>query len=105
MFSTALLTARANPVSHIDPLSRDLRAVIDESIVQPPRPVVVFCWLVSPHGSNKMYRCKLCDTQFTGSAILAMMHFGASSQDDEKTKEKIYMQLNISLLPSIFVSK
>lgn len=77
LFFNSPIAARAVLIQHADPLSRDLPADIDPSITQPTAPVVVFCWVVSQTGGNKVFRCKLCDSQFTGSPILAMTHFDA----------------------------
>ena len=87
MFASSRASFTASSTSEQDdPMSRDLPADIDPSITQPTGPVIVFCWIVSHNGGNKVFRCKLCNAQFTGSPVLAMTHFEAK-MSNQKLKQ------------------
>ena len=81
--SSATASASSTAIEPTDPLSRPLPADIDPTITQPTGPVLMFCWIISHNGGNKVYRCKLCSGQFTGSPILAMTHFNAKMSNQK----------------------
>ena len=81
--SSATASASSTAIEPTDPLSRLLPADIDPTITQPTGPVLMFCWIISNNGGNKVYRCKLCSGQFTGSPILAMTHFNAKMSNQK----------------------
>ena len=76
-------TASSAVIEATDPLNRSLPIDIDPTIMQPTGPVLMFCWIISHNGGNKVYRCKLCGGQFTGSPILAMTHFNAKMSNQK----------------------
>ena len=76
-------TASSSAIEPADPLYISLPADIDITISQPTGPVLMFCWINSHNGGNKVYRCKLCGGQFTGSPILAMTHFNAKMSNQQ----------------------
>ena len=76
-------TASSSAIEPADPLNISLPADIDPTISQPTGPVLMFCWIISHKGGNKVYRCKLCGGHFTGSPILAMTHFNAKMSNQQ----------------------
>ena len=64
-------------------------AGIDRAIVQPIGPIEKYCWILKRSaGGNNVYRCKLCQKEFTGSKIVAATHFDprVSSQQLKKCR-------------------
>lgn len=57
-----------------DPLLLPLPAGYPAAM-QSDKPILRYCWYVRTEGGNKVWRCKLCNKEFTGSSIVVATHF------------------------------
>ena len=73
-----------------DPLQLPLPNGLSED-QQSSKPILQFCWMVRMEGGNKVWRCKLCNKEFTGSNVVVATHFWSkmSSQSCRKCSAQL----------------
>ena len=57
-----------------DPLSLPLPEGYQLEL-QSNKPIIRYCWLVRMDRGNKVWKCKLCNKEFTGSNIVVATHY------------------------------